>query len=64
MKLDELLGIPVGCSQVLSPLEERHEMFSLSSNFSHHCYSGKNGPVSGSVSREGRKREVVYNDAD
>lgn len=60
MKLEELVGIPVGCSQVLSPFEERHEMFSLTNNVSYHCYSGKNVPVSGSVSQEGRKREVIY----
>jgi len=58
--LEELLGIPVGFSQVFSPFEERHEMFISNTNISHHCYSGKNGSVSGSVSREGRKREVVY----
>jgi hypothetical protein len=60
VNLEELLGNPVGCSPVLSPFEERHEMFSLTNSDSYHCYFGKNAPVSGSVSQEGRKSEVIY----
>jgi hypothetical protein len=63
VKLEELLGIPVGCSQVLSHFEERHGMFILSSNVSHHCYSGKNYCFRVSVSGRKKERSGLYNDA-